>query len=326
MSALWIENLRASNRRKKRKLPVLPLSLSANRRKRRKPPQVDPMGRGGYETSVDANDVVNDHEADRSWHGLTHPRSDPAWHNVQPDPAWRNVQPDLASDRLGAPPAWGNVGFQAEDGQTPLPGKKFDRFRWLVIFSQYSLAGALNDGAKLGALARLDRAAGHTLRYTEPLKVFVFGEGSSGELGLGATKKAIDVKRPRFNELLSNMNVVRRVSTRSPPTILARGNRRRWPPLPQHHVRRWQCPSTSSRTVLIIPFLGTPLFPDQRESLAASSGTACGRSHGQLGGQLGGPRLQTPRQHNPPVPSYENLEAEFDETIGVSAERRLERA
>ncbi|CAI6340351.1 unnamed protein product [Periconia digitata] len=47
------------------------------------------------------------------------------------------------------------------------------------------------------------------LRYTEPLKVFVFGEGSSGELGLGATKKAIDVKRPRFNEMLTNMNVVK---------------------------------------------------------------------------------------------------------------------
>lgn len=47
------------------------------------------------------------------------------------------------------------------------------------------------------------------LRYTEPLKVFVFGEGSSGELGFGATKKAIDVKRPRYNEPLSNQNVVR---------------------------------------------------------------------------------------------------------------------
>ena len=49
----------------------------------------------------------------------------------------------------------------------------------------------------------------NSLRYTEPLKVFVFGEGSSGELGLGATKKAIDVKRPRFNEALTNMNVVK---------------------------------------------------------------------------------------------------------------------
>jgi regulator of chromosome condensation len=49
----------------------------------------------------------------------------------------------------------------------------------------------------------------NALRYTEPLKVFVFGEGASGELGLGATKKAIDVKRPRYNELLSKMNVVR---------------------------------------------------------------------------------------------------------------------
>jgi regulator of chromosome condensation len=47
------------------------------------------------------------------------------------------------------------------------------------------------------------------IRYTEPLKVFVFGEGGNGELGLGAHKKAKDVKRPRFNEALSNMNVVR---------------------------------------------------------------------------------------------------------------------
>lgn len=47
------------------------------------------------------------------------------------------------------------------------------------------------------------------IRYTEPLKVFVFGEGGQGELGLGATKKAIDVKRPRYNEMLSNHNVVK---------------------------------------------------------------------------------------------------------------------
>ncbi|CAO1598543.1 hypothetical protein XANCAGTX0491_002305 [Xanthoria calcicola] len=32
-----------------------------------------------------------------------------------------------------------------------------------------------------------------------PLHVYVFGEGSSGELGLGAVKNAIDVKRPRLN-------------------------------------------------------------------------------------------------------------------------------
>ncbi|KAF2133241.1 RCC1/BLIP-II [Dothidotthia symphoricarpi CBS 119687] len=49
----------------------------------------------------------------------------------------------------------------------------------------------------------------NAIQFTEPLKVFVFGEGSSGELGFGATKKAIDVKRPRFNEALSNHNVVR---------------------------------------------------------------------------------------------------------------------
>ena len=49
----------------------------------------------------------------------------------------------------------------------------------------------------------------NAIRYTQPLKVFVFGEGSSGELGLGATKKAIDVKRPRFNEALTNRNIVK---------------------------------------------------------------------------------------------------------------------
>lgn len=37
---------------------------------------------------------------------------------------------------------------------------------------------------------------------TEKLNVFVFGEGSSGELGLGSAKKAVDVKRPRLNPLL----------------------------------------------------------------------------------------------------------------------------
>ena len=36
----------------------------------------------------------------------------------------------------------------------------------------------------------------------QKLDVFVFGEGSSGELGLGTAKNAIDVKRPRLNPLL----------------------------------------------------------------------------------------------------------------------------
>ncbi|KAF2712465.1 RCC1/BLIP-II [Pleomassaria siparia CBS 279.74] len=49
----------------------------------------------------------------------------------------------------------------------------------------------------------------NAIRYTEPLKVFVFGEGGNGELGLGASKKSKDVKRPRFNERLSNMDVVK---------------------------------------------------------------------------------------------------------------------
>nr|OQO32456.1 hypothetical protein B0A51_00244 [Rachicladosporium sp. CCFEE 5018] len=34
---------------------------------------------------------------------------------------------------------------------------------------------------------------------TDRLKVFVFGEGTAGELGLGTAKKAVDVKRPRLN-------------------------------------------------------------------------------------------------------------------------------
>ena len=37
---------------------------------------------------------------------------------------------------------------------------------------------------------------------TAKLNVFVFGEGSSGELGLGTAKNAVDVKRPRLNPLL----------------------------------------------------------------------------------------------------------------------------
>ncbi|PGH13693.1 hypothetical protein AJ80_06198 [Polytolypa hystricis UAMH7299] len=36
----------------------------------------------------------------------------------------------------------------------------------------------------------------------EKLNVYVFGEGSSGELGLGTAKNAVDVKRPRLNPLL----------------------------------------------------------------------------------------------------------------------------
>lgn len=39
------------------------------------------------------------------------------------------------------------------------------------------------------------------------LDVFVFGEGSSGELGLGVAKNAIDVKRPRLNPYLSAREV-----------------------------------------------------------------------------------------------------------------------
>jgi regulator of chromosome condensation len=49
----------------------------------------------------------------------------------------------------------------------------------------------------------------NAVRYTEPLKAYLFGEGANGELGFGATKKAIDIKRPRYNELLSNHEIVR---------------------------------------------------------------------------------------------------------------------
>jgi len=38
---------------------------------------------------------------------------------------------------------------------------------------------------------------------TTKLNVYVFGEGSSGELGLGTSKKAMGVKRPRLNPYLS---------------------------------------------------------------------------------------------------------------------------
>ncbi|KAF2226392.1 regulator of chromosome condensation 1/beta-lactamase-inhibitor protein II [Elsinoe ampelina] len=42
---------------------------------------------------------------------------------------------------------------------------------------------------------------------TQKLDVYVFGEGSSGELGLGTAKNAIDVKRPRLNPNLSASTV-----------------------------------------------------------------------------------------------------------------------
>ena len=40
-------------------------------------------------------------------------------------------------------------------------------------------------------------------RPSQRLDVYVFGEGSSSELGLGTAKNAIDVKRPRLNPFLS---------------------------------------------------------------------------------------------------------------------------
>ena len=44
-------------------------------------------------------------------------------------------------------------------------------------------------------------------RPCQRLDVYVFGEGSSSELGLGTAKTAIDVKRPRLNPLLSAQQV-----------------------------------------------------------------------------------------------------------------------
>lgn len=41
------------------------------------------------------------------------------------------------------------------------------------------------------------------LRFTDKLNIFVCGEGSGGELGLGTKNNALDVKRPRLNKLLS---------------------------------------------------------------------------------------------------------------------------
>ena len=44
-------------------------------------------------------------------------------------------------------------------------------------------------------------------RPSQRLDVYVFGEGSSSELGLGTAKNAIDVKRPRLNPLLASNQV-----------------------------------------------------------------------------------------------------------------------
>ena len=44
-------------------------------------------------------------------------------------------------------------------------------------------------------------------RPTQRLNVFVFGEGSNSELGLGPAKTSIDVKRPRLNPLLKAEDV-----------------------------------------------------------------------------------------------------------------------
>ena len=55
--------------------------------------------------------------------------------------------------------------------------------------------------AKAKAKAKAKVVINH--RPSQRLNVYVFGEGSSSELGLGTAKNAIDVKRPRLNPLLS---------------------------------------------------------------------------------------------------------------------------
>lgn len=41
------------------------------------------------------------------------------------------------------------------------------------------------------------------------LDIFVCGEGSNGELGLGTAKKQMDVKRPRFNAFISSKDIIK---------------------------------------------------------------------------------------------------------------------
>lgn len=65
------------------------------------------------------------------------------------------------------------------------------------------------DVAAQGPPKRARKVIVNPPRYTQEMSIFVFGEGSGGELGLGSSRKAIDVKRPRFNADLSKMGVVR---------------------------------------------------------------------------------------------------------------------
>ena len=57
--------------------------------------------------------------------------------------------------------------------------------------------------AKQPAAAKAKTKVAINQRPTQRLDIYVFGEGSSSELGLGTAKAAIDVKRPRLNPLLS---------------------------------------------------------------------------------------------------------------------------
>lgn len=60
-----------------------------------------------------------------------------------------------------------------------------------------SLAGKTTAAKKTKPKVELNHAP------TETLNVFVFGEGSSGELGLGSAKGQTEVKRPRYNPMLA---------------------------------------------------------------------------------------------------------------------------
>ncbi|KAK3073615.1 hypothetical protein LTR53_004625 [Teratosphaeriaceae sp. CCFEE 6253] len=64
-------------------------------------------------------------------------------------------------------------------------------------------AGSAAPVKKIKQVKTLKKGAVINEPPTQPLKVFVFGEGSAGELGLGTAKNTIDVKRPRLNPYLA---------------------------------------------------------------------------------------------------------------------------
>ena len=64
-----------------------------------------------------------------------------------------------------------------------------------------------NKRARVATVANLKAKLAINQRPSQRLDIYVFGEGSSSELGLGTAKNAIDVKRPRLNPLLSAKQV-----------------------------------------------------------------------------------------------------------------------